>query len=92
MAQILSRLDILGRFPANFHKTDKILQLPVCFPAHKSPSEKEPTLKRKEFACRGSKFFPFRKDPFSEGWLNLFSLPVRKFRYGYSSHHGVRVG
>ena len=32
---------------------------------HHSPSEKES--KRKEFAPNGSKFFPFRVDPFSEG-------------------------
>ena len=31
------------------------------------PSQKEVYSKRKEFAPRGSKFFPFRVDPFEDG-------------------------
>ena len=38
--------------------------------AHKSPSEKGSTLKGKKFASKGSKFFPFRVDSFSEGRQN----------------------
>ena len=48
------------------------------------PSEKWFTLKSKEFAPIGSKFFPFRVDPFSEGeWYTGKQTKSQKL----SSHH-----
>ena len=52
-----------------------------------SPFWKEVYSKRKEFAPTGSKFFPFRVDPFSEGRQKPFeqlpplevSIPLKKF-------------
>ena len=41
-----------------------------------APSEKGVYSKRKEFAPKGSKFFPFRVDPFSERRENNFEIVV----------------
>ena len=69
-------LDTLGRLSDIFNKGDNFCDL-VCFPVHQSLLQgsilkrkicyKGIFTKRKEFAPRGSKFFPFRADPFSEG-------------------------
>ena len=57
------------------------------------PSEIGSTLKSKEFAPIGSKFFPFRVNPFSEGRLNNFdrivsaesvSIPLNKTAVAYA--------
>ena len=45
----------------------QLMSLPVCFHAHKNPSEKRSTLLGKNLLPRESKFFPSRVDPFSEG-------------------------
>ena len=42
--------------------------LPVCFPTRPGIYSK-----RKEFASKGSKFFPFRADPFQRGGKNNFT-------------------
>ena len=42
----------------------------VCFPAQEVPSEKGSTLKGKNLLLKGSKFFSFGVDTFSEGGKN----------------------
>ena len=75
----LMGLDTHGRFPAIFYKSD-ILWLPVLFSCTPSPSWKWVYSQRKEFAPNGSKFFPLRVDPFSEGVQNkyLTKLPLKR--------------
>ena len=54
--------------PAFFHKGDNFCgSLPVRFSTHQPTSEKGVYSIRNEFAPRGSKFFPYRVDPFSGG-------------------------
>ena len=48
--------------PTFFLQGRQLLWRPVCFSAHQVPSERESTVIGK----KGSKFFPFRVDPFSE--------------------------
>ena len=47
----------------HFYKGDNYCDF-VCVPAHQISSEKGVYSKREEFAPKGSKFFPFRADPF----------------------------
>ena len=44
----------------------KLLWLSDCCSVHEAPSEKGSTIKGKELAPKGSKFFSLRVDPFSE--------------------------
>ena len=46
---------------------EKLLSLPVCFPVHQLPFEKESILNRKSLLPKGSKVFPTRVDLFSKG-------------------------
>ena len=48
----------------------QLLSLSVSLKAHQSPSEKGLTLKGKTLLQRRAICFPFRVDPFSEGYKN----------------------
>ena len=61
----LSRLETLGRISAILNKGDNFYFFCTTIPFWKGIYSKS-----KEFAPIGSKFFPFRKDPFSKGRLN----------------------
>ena len=53
--------------------TGEITSLTSCLlSCRQIPSKKGVLSKRKEFAPMGSKFFPFRVDPFLEGRQNTF--------------------
>ena len=58
-------LDTPSCFPAFLLQGRKLLWLPICFPAHQTPSEKG-------FNLKGAKFFSFRVDSFSIGRQNNF--------------------
>ena len=63
-----------------FLQARQLVWFPVCFPANQAHSEKGSTLKGKNllplFAPKGSKFFPFRVDPFSEGMQKQFDKVI----------------
>ena len=83
------------RYPCSisyyFIQIRQLLWFPVCFPAS-SPFWKRIYCKREEFAPKGSKFFLFRIDLFSEGkkktyWQSCISLenvsiPFKDFSIG----------
>ena len=60
----LNRLDTCGRFSATFYKRDNFCDFLFAF-SHTSSLLKMPV---------GSKFFPFRVDPFSEGRENTLTV------------------
>ena len=67
-----------GRFSAILYKRVNFYDL-FCSPTHQAHSERGFTdTKRKEFAPIGSKFFPFRVDPVSEGRQKQFDRPPLK--------------
>ena len=76
--------DTLGKLSAILQGR-QLLWLLFCFPAHHSPCWKRVYSKRKEFAPMGSKFFPFRVDPFSEGRQNNFDRVASPERYQFPS-------
>ena len=85
LSDLTHLVDLLSSF------TREITSVTSCLlSAHQIPSEKGYS-KRKEFAPRGSKFFPFRVDPegrlgkksFSEGCL-LFFLNGKQINSFYS--------
>ena len=59
----LRRLDILGRFFCHFYKGDNFCDFLFAYLCT-NPLLKGVFSKMKEFAPTGSKFFPFRVDPF----------------------------
>ena len=63
--------DTLGRFSSIFDKGDKFCDFLYAF-LYSNPLLKGVYSKRKEFAPKGSKFFPFRVDLISEGRKNTF--------------------
>ena len=62
--QIKGRLDTLGKFSFIFERGDNLCDF--CFIVHQFSSVKGSSLKGKNLLPLGSKFFPFRVDPFSE--------------------------
>ena len=61
---------MLCSFSTIFDKGDNFYDFLFTFcilSVHQYPSEKGATLKRKNLLPKGSKFFPFREDPFPEG-------------------------
>ena len=67
----LRGLNILGRFSVIYYKGNLFLRFPVSL-SHQASSEKGSTLKGKNLLPTGSKFFPSRVEPFSEGNKNNF--------------------
>ena len=68
----LRGLDTRSRF-SPFYKGDKLRNFMFAFLLIKTLL-KGVHSKRKEFAPRGSKFFPFRVDPFSEGSKTILTV------------------
>ena len=66
----LRKLDTFDRCSAIVYKGDNFCDF-VCFPAQ-VPFWNEVYCKRKEFASKGSKLFPFRVDSLSEGRQSPF--------------------
>ena len=58
------QFDTLGRYPP-YVTREFVLLFPICFPVHTVPSKRFYS-NSIELAPTGSKFFPFRVDPFSK--------------------------
>ena len=67
------------------HKVRFFFVASYSFLTQRYSSQKGSTLKRKEFAPKGSKFFPFRVDPFSKGrpqfFIELSPMKVNSFPF-----------
>ena len=77
MTDTINGLDTRDRFCAIFFTRDTTLVISILYSCKPSPLWKWSALKGKNLLPRGSKFFPFRVDPFSERKQTPFDSYLR---------------